>query len=103
MSRIFFHTDHTVAASGYQFDTDTARACKQVKCSYSFFEINIIIKYIEQILLGEIGRRPRPQVAGRVDGPALVFSAYYSHTICLKYPPSFRFNAQPSPLPMRSV
>ena len=93
---------YAASSARCEFVTDGTRAGEEVQ-HVALLEIQQIAEDVEEVLLGEIGRRPRPQVAGRVDGPALVFSAYYSHTICLKYPPSFRFNARPSPLPMRSV
>lgn len=39
---------------------------------------------VEQVFLGEVGRRPRPEVAGRIDRPAAVFAAYDTHTTCRK-------------------
>ena len=50
----------------------------------ALLEIHQVAQYVEQVFLGEIGRRACPQVARRVDGPPLVFSADYSHTIRLK-------------------
>ena len=50
----------------------------------ALLEIHKVAQYVEQVFLGEIGRRACPQVARRVDGPPLVFSADYSHTIRLK-------------------
>ena len=35
---------------------------------------------VEQVFLGEVGRRPRSEVAGRIDRPAAVFAAYDTHT-----------------------
>ena len=100
--RIDFHRGYAPRSARCELIADRAGSREEVQ-HVALLEIQQIAEDVEEVLLGEIGRRPRPQVAGRVDGPALVFSAYYSHTICLKYPPSFRFNARPSPLPMRSV
>ena len=100
--RIDFHRGYAPRSARCKLIADRAGSREEVQ-HVALLEIQQIAEDVEEVLLGEIGRRPRPQVAGRVDGPALVFSAYYSHTICLKYPPSFRFNARPSPLPMRSV
>ena len=66
---------------------DRPRAGKEVE-HVALFEIEQVAQHVEEVLLGEVGRGPRPQVFGRVDRPAPVFSADYSHVVCLNRLPS---------------
>ena len=46
--------------------------------------IDDVVQHVEQVFLGEIGRRTRPQIAWRVDCPPAICTADYSHTTLLK-------------------
>ena len=59
---------------------DRPRPGKEVE-DVALLEIDQVAQHVEEILLGKIGRRPGPQVAGRIDRPSLVFSADYSHRL----------------------
>ena len=61
---------------------DGARAGEEVEY-VALLEVDQIAQHVEEVLLGKIGGRPCTQVARRVDGTSLVFSADYSHTIRL--------------------
>ena len=65
-----------------KFIADRPRTGEEVQ-HVALFEVKQVPQHVEKVLLGEVGRRTRPQVAGRVDRPALVLSADYSHTIRL--------------------
>ncbi len=81
--RIDFHRRDAPGAARGELVADRPRTCEQVE-HVALLEIDQIAQHVEQVFLGEIRRGARPQVAGRVDGPALVFSAYDSHTTYLK-------------------
>lgn len=74
---------HAVRISRGKFIAYGSCPRKQVE-HVAFGKIHQIVEHVKQILLGEIRRGTRPQIFGRDDGPSAVFSAYYSHTICLK-------------------
>ena len=78
--------DAPCAARG-EFVADRPRAGKEVE-HVALLEIEQVAQYVEEVLLGEVGRGPRTQVFGRVDRPAPVFSADYSHVVCLNRLPS---------------
>ena len=57
---------------------DRTRPGKEVQ-HVALLEIDQVAQHVEEVLLGEVRRRTGPQVAGRIDRPALVFAADYSH------------------------
>jgi len=65
----------------------------------ALLEIHEVSQHVEEVLLGEVRRRTRSEVAGRIDRPALVFAADYSHTTFLnRFPSNLRsaFGSSPA-------
>ena len=101
--RIDLHRCDAPGAAGCEFVADRSRAGKKVEY-VAFLEIHQVVQHVEQILFGEIRCWTRPQVAGRVDGPALVFAAYDSHiTFLNRLPISLRIFLASAPLSSRRI
>ena len=84
MHGIYFDRRYAACASGCELITDGAGAGEQVE-DVRLLVIYQVVQHVEQILLGEIRCRTRTQVLGRIDAPAAIFAAYYSHITFLKY------------------
>ena len=54
VGRIFFYAHYTVTSSGYQFDADASCPRKQIKSYDSFFEIDVVVEHVKQILFCKV-------------------------------------------------
>lgn len=80
MVAVEFDADNTGTATREQFECDAACTCKEVE-GLCTFEIDILHQYVEDVLLGKVGGRPRLERAWYVKMTSLVFSRYDSQNI----------------------
>lgn len=73
----FDRDDGSRSARG-EFVADRTGSRKKIQYVESF-DLQAAVQYVEKVLLGEIGGRPRAQVLGRLDNPAPVDAANDSH------------------------
>lgn len=79
-----FDCRDAASAARSEFVADRSRAREEVEY-VALFEIDQIGQDVEKVLLGEVRRGTCPQILRRVDRPALVSAADYSHRTSLKY------------------
>ena len=84
MHGVDFDRRDAASAARSEFVADRSRAREEVEY-VALFEIDQIGQDVEKVLLGEVRRGTRPQILRRVDRPALVSAADYSHRTSLKY------------------
>ena len=83
MHGVYLDRRYAARSSGCELITDGTGAGEQVEY-VRLLVIYQIVQHVEQILLGEIRCRTRTQILGRIDAPAAIFAAYYSHITFLK-------------------
>ena len=76
-----FYGDNASTATRNKLQTDATCTGKEVKNIGALLEVDEVIKYIEEILLGEVRCRTCLKVAWHLKGAALIFTTDYSHAI----------------------
>lgn len=79
VGRIFFYAHYTVTSSGYQFDADASCPRKQIKSYDSFFEIDVVVEHVKQILFCKVCSRTCFECTWHVESSSFVYTADYSH------------------------
>lgn len=79
--RLALYGDDAPAATRHELEADAACAGKEVEDVGALLEVDEVVQYVEEVLLGKVRGGACLEVAGHLEGAALVFSADYSHAI----------------------
>ena len=75
---VFLHADHPPAAAREQLQRDAACARKEVEGG-RVVQVEVAPDDVEDVLLGEVGRRPRLECAGNLEMTTLIDTSDDAH------------------------
>ena len=75
---VHLYAYHLFATTRYQFERDTTSTRKQVE-GFDTFEVDIIVQYIKNVLLGKIGSWSCLERAGDIKVSPLIDTCNISH------------------------
>ena len=78
MVAVGLDADYTAAAPREQFERDAARTREEIQCR-RILEVEIAREHVEDVLFGEVGRRPRLKRAWDIEMPSLIFPSNDPH------------------------
>ena len=81
VQRLALHRDDAPAAARHKLKADASGAGEEVEHVVALLQVNEVVEYVEEVLLGKVRRGACFEVAGHLEGAALVFSTDYSHAI----------------------
>ena len=81
VQRFALHGDDAPAATRHELEADASGAGKEVEHIGTLLQVDEVVEHVEEVLLGKVRRGACLEVAGHLEGAALVFSTDYSHAM----------------------